>query len=444
MPQPPQIVPVTCALCKRQFAAQTQSIIDVGQDPKLKARLISGRINLATCPQCGHTGMLNAPFLYHDPEKEMLLCFLPTELGLKGTDQQKFIGDLTNTLMDSLPPEKRKAYFLQPKIFFSLESLIKEIMRADGITEEMLEAQKAKAELIEELLNCSDDEQLKKLVKERKDRLDYEFFQFLTASMEASRENGQGELAERLWKLRSKLLKLTTVAKAAPAPRIAPEAAQGMTKDELLQKMIDCQEDKELEALVAIGRPLIDYGFFQDLTGRIEAAQVRGESKEVQRLTELRSKILDISARQDEEVKAALGKAADLLGRIMRSDDPEKMIGEHLSEIDQAFFIVLTANIQGAEAGKRTDLVERLRNVRDLTVKLLQESAPPEIKLVNQLLEAEYPDETRKLLEENAHLVNDELVKIMNFIAEDLRNSGRTKDAQRLRKIRQQAAAISK
>ena len=103
----PQTVPVPCPLCGRRFAAQVQSIIDVGQDPEAKSKLLRGKINIATCPQCGNAGMLNVPFVYHDPDKELLLCFLPSELGRRGDDQDKLGGDLSNRLIGSLPPETR-------------------------------------------------------------------------------------------------------------------------------------------------------------------------------------------------------------------------------------------------------------------------------------------------------------------------------------------------
>ena len=120
----PQVLPVTCPYCQAKFAAPIQRVVDVSRDPRLKVALLQGRLNVATCPQCGNTGMLNAPFIYHDPEKELALCFVPTELGLMATDQQKLIGDLTNAVVNSLPPEKRKGYLLQPKIFLSLQGLL--------------------------------------------------------------------------------------------------------------------------------------------------------------------------------------------------------------------------------------------------------------------------------------------------------------------------------
>ncbi len=443
MASTPQILPVTCPYCRAKFAAPIQRVVDVGQDPGLKVALLQGRLNVATCPQCGNTGMLNAPFIYHDPEKELALCFVPTDLGLPAAEQQKLIGDLTNAVLNSLPPEKRKGYLLQPQIFFSLRGLIDTILQADGVTKEMIEAQRAKGELIFKLLDARSDERLRQLVKEHDAELDYEFFQTLTATMETARADGKQDLAQRLLALRTRLLELTTVGKRAVAQQKAIESlGEKVTREDLLQKMIECEDEDQLQAYVALGRPLLDYTFFLALTEKINAAQAGGKSEEVQRLTDLRDKILKLQAEFDAEVTAALQRAADLLRKILQSQDREATAREHLREIDNTFFAILTANIAQAEEKGQKEIADDLKQVGDLILTLLQESAPPEIKLINQLLQAEHPEGTKKILEENATLVTSDLIEMMDLMAEDLKHGGHDEAAQRLRDIRTQAAAM--
>ena len=439
----PQILPVTCPYCRAKFAAPIQRVVDAGQDPKLKVALLQGRLNVATCPQCGNTGMLNAPFIYHDLEKELALCFVPTELGLTATDQQKLIGDLTNAVVNSLPPEKRKGYLLQPKIFFSLQGLLDTILQADGVTKEMIKAQRARGELIYKLLDAKNDEHLKQLVEEHDAELDYEFFHTLTATMETARADGKDDLAQRLLGLRTRLLNLTTVGKREAAQRKAIESlGEKVTREDLLQKMIECEDEDQLQAYVALGRPLMDYTFFLALTERINAAQAEGKSEEAQRLTDLRAKILEFQAKYDAEVAVALQWAADLLREILQSQDREAVVREHLGKIDNTFFAVLSANIAQAEEKGEKKIADDLRQVGDLILELLQESAPPEIRLINQLMQAEYPKGTKKVLEENATQITAELIKVMDFIAEDLKRGGRNEAAQRLSDIRAQAATM--
>lgn len=439
----PQILPVTCPYCRAKFAAPIQRVVDVGQAPKLKVALLQGRLNVATCPQCGNTGLLNAPFIYHDPEKELALCFVPTELGLPATDQQKLIGDLTNAVVNSLPPEKRKGYLLQPKIFLSLQGLLDTILQADGVTKGMIEAQRARSELIYKLLDAKNDERLKQLVEEHDAEVDYEFFQTLTAAMDTARADGKDDLAQRLSALRTRLLDLTTVGKREAAQRKAVESlGEKVTREDLLQRMIECEDEDQLQAYVALGRPLMDYTFFLALTEKVNAAQAEGKSEEAQRLTDLRAKILELQRKYDVEVAAALQRAANLLREILQSQDREVTVREHLGEIDDIFFAVLSANIAQAEETGQEKIADDLRHVGDLILELVQESAPPEIRLINQLMQAKYPEGTKKVLEKNATQVTAELIKVMDLIAENLQQGGRNEAARHLSDIRAQAATM--
>jgi hypothetical protein len=442
----PQTATVPCPLCGRRFAAQVQSIIDVGQDPEAKARLLGGKINVATCPQCGNAGMLNVPFVYHDPEKELLLCFLPPELDLRGDDQHKLVGDLTNRLMSYLPPEKRKGYLLQPKIFFSLQGLIEEIMQAEGVTKETLEAQKAKLNLIQRFLDATSDEVLQVLVRENDDQLDYEFFSLLTGSIEMAKAEGEEDRARRLLGLREKLLEFSSLGRASRVEREVAEALEeGMTREEFLEKVIECESDAELRALISLGRPMLDYQFFRSLTSKIEALDAEeGNAKEAQRLKDLRARILEIRDELDVETRAILQQKARLLKEIFESEDWEESLREHVEEIDGALFAILSANIEQAEAEGDKEATRKLQSITDLALKLLEERTPRSIKFISQLMEAQYPRETKKLLEENVEWVDNELLGAMDLIIENLTRRGEKRTARQLREIRDQARAMLK
>ncbi|MFQ5812801.1 MAG: CpXC domain-containing protein [Anaerolineae bacterium] len=441
----PQVASVTCPLCGRRFAAQVQSIIDVGQDPEAKSKLLRGQINVATCPQCGNAGMLNVPFVYHDPDKEMLLCFLPPELDLKGNDQHKLVGDLTNRLINSLPPEERKGYLLQPKIFLSLPGLMDEVLQAEGVTKEMLEARKAKLNLIQRFLDATSDEVLRVLVRENDGQLDYEFFSLLTGSIEMAKAEGEEDRAKRLLGLRERLLEFSSLGKASRVEREVAEALEeGMTREEFLEKVVECESDAELKAVIALGRRMLDYQFFRSLTSKIEAHEGEGNAEEAQRLKDLRSRILEIRDRLDAETQAILQKKADLLREMFESEDLGEALRDHMGEIDAAFFAVLSANIEHAEAGGDKEAARRLKRLETLAFELLEEITPRSIKFINQLMKAQYPRETKKLLEENVEQVDNELIKVIELIIEQLNRRGEKKTARQLREIRDQARATLK
>ena len=83
--------------------------------------------------------------------------------------------------------------------------------------------------------------------------------------------------------------------------------------------MIECEDEDQLQAYVALGRPLMDYTFFLALTERINTAQVEGNSEEAQRLMDLRAKILEFQAKHDAQVAVALEWAVNLLKEILQT-----------------------------------------------------------------------------------------------------------------------------
>jgi hypothetical protein len=436
-----QIAPVVCPVCGTRFTAPIESVIDVGRDPRLKSRFLQGQLNIVQCPQCGTRAPMTAPILYHDPKHELALVLMPNELNLAHTDQQKIIGDLTNTLMNRLQPEQRKAYLLTPKIFFSMESMAKAVLEAEGITPEVLEKQKAKAQLINEFLQAQDEESLQRLVKEHDDELDYEFFQILTASAQAAQADGQAQIAQALLGLRSLLAEMGSKGRAAVAE---VDASMGLgetiTREELLSRLESTQADEEFEELVAAGRPLLDYAFFQNLTSQIEAA---ADADRAAQLRSLRTRILDTTAKQDEEARAHMQRAANLLKSILQADDPQAAVREHLDQVDDAFFLVLSANIQRAQEENRPDVAQALQQVADIIMGLMEDQLPPEIRLVNRLLSAPYPDGTRQVLEAQRDMVTPEFLAGLDEVVLELEQAGNEELANHMRQVKDQAQVIN-
>jgi hypothetical protein len=59
-------------------------------------------------------------------------------------------------------------------------------------------------------------------------------------------------------------------------------------------------------------------------------------------------------------------------------------------------------------------------------------------------LEAQYPRETKKLLEENVEYVDNGLINAFNLVIENLNRREQKKAAQHLREVRDQAKAMLK
>jgi hypothetical protein len=304
----------------------------------------------------------------------------------------------------------------------------------------MLERQKTKARLINEFLQAQDETSLRKLVKEHDTELDYEFFQILTASAQSAQVDGQTEIAQALLGLRTLLAELSSKGRAAVAE---VDASMGLgetiTREELLSRLQAAESEEEFDALVAAGRPLLDYAFFQNLTSSIESAS---NAESAAQLKALRTKILDTTTKQDEAARARMQRAGELLRTILEAKDPQAIARQRLDEIDDAFFVVLSANLQRASAEKREDIVQALRQVGDMVVSLMEDRLPPEVRLVNRLLNASYPDGTEQLLRAQRELLTPEFIAGLDQIADELEQAGEEESTKHMRQVRDQARLI--
>jgi len=368
-----QVAPAQCPNCRAQFTAPIDNIID-GQDPAQKAAFLRGQTNVIQCPQCGASVSPNIPVFYYDLEKEIAFVLVPPELNITGPDQEKMIGDLTNTVVNNLPTEQRKFYLFNPKLFLSRESMGKAILEADGVTEEMLEAQTAKARLIEEFLKAPDEATLKEKVKAHDDELDEEFFDMLHAYIHAAQLEGDQARFQTFFALRTIISELST-----NGQKIVAEIDEKLglvvikSHEELLERLQNATDDEEIESLVAAGHQLLDYTFFQKLTAKIDQSKKDGDSKTTQRLTELRSKVLDIKSRHEEEAQANMEQAVELLKAVFQSGNPEKVLSERLDEINDAFFYVLRANIEEARRQKQEEPARAMEMIANMALHMLQE-----------------------------------------------------------------------
>jgi hypothetical protein len=324
--------------------------------------------------------------------------------------------------------------------------MIEAILEADGITPEMLEAQRTKAALLERLLNTPNEDARQIIIQENDEQIDYEFFQILSLNIEIAQAREEEPVVQQLLALREQLLTLTTAGQEAAARQEAiRELESGLTREELLDKLVAAalaDEQTKVETMIMVARPAIDYAFYQQLTERIEAANHSGNAQEAKTLKAMRETILELTAEIDAEMQQAAENAGQLLQEILQSDDVEKAILAHLDQVDELFLNVLASNLDAAVKLGQTQLAEKLRETSDIVMKLIEESQPPEVRLISKLLSAEYPAGTQALLDENRQQVNSQLLEIMQLIEQDLSRNGQVEAAQRLAQIREQATTL--
>ncbi len=403
-------------------------VVDVGRDPALKAALLSGRLtNLA------------APFIYHDPSKQLAYVLMPMELDLRDTDQQRVIGQLTQAIMRGLPENAPRAYLLQPKMFFTFQSLIEAVLEQDGITPDMLRQQQEKVDLLRELARATDEESLRAKARENEAKIDAAFFDILSASIEANLNAGREQSAQQLAGLQRILLDETSYGKLVGARMAVLEAFQkAPTRESLLEQLIAAPDTESREMLVAMGRQLLDYAFFQQLTQKMETADDDGKVK----LTALRKEVQEMRDKVDAASRAYMEEKAGLIQAIASSKNPLQTARDREAEIDDAFFAVLQANAQEAQRRGDEQTLKALSSINDIGMQIMAERQPPEVQMVNALLSAEYPDETKQMLEELKDVADDRLVGVMAQFADQLSQQDRTDLAAKMTRIMVQARSI--
>lgn len=432
-------VPIQCPKCGHNYQAPVRTIIDVGQAPQLRQAFLAGQINVAVCPKCQTGGMLEMPLVYHDPAAEFLAIYFPQQLNIPEIEKHRMIGELTQGLMRTLAPDQRKGYFLSPRQFVSRQALVDAVLGTMGISQEELDRQRKKLKMIDQLRIMADDPKgLEIMLKGQDAQIDYEFFMLLRNSLDRADAMGDEKGAKQIEMLNERLKTLTTYGKRVAKQEAAVASLSNLKSPEDFFERILSADLDEIEAMVVAARPAFDYAFFQRLTERIDAST--GASRD--RLARMRERILEITHQMDEAANASMKESTALLQELLSSAEPRSAVREHADEIDDMFLTVLSANMQEAERRGAKAALERMAMIYDEIMAMLEESMPPEVQLINELLRAPYPDGTRSLLLEHKAEITPQIVELIGQMADDMTQREGPDSAatvKRLKDIRAQA-----
>jgi hypothetical protein len=401
---------IQCPQCKAPTQAALEQIIDVRNEPAAKARLLANSLNLVQCTTCGYEGQLAAPLIYHDQEKELLLIFIPSELGLKKDDQERTIGKMLNSLIDKLPAEERKGYLLQPVSMLTRQSMIERILEADGITREQIDAQRERMRLFEEMMSTPEDK-LMQFVVEHDKEIDATFLQLANLSLQSTGDQRVQEFASQHL---ARALQFSTLGKEIKAQEEAlraaaeslQEAGSELTRERLLEIVIEARDEDRVAAIVSLARPGFDYAFFQLLSNRIDEA----EGKEQERLNALRAQILKQTEELDEIQQERVAHASARLQALAGAEDLDQELQQTLPYIDDLFISVLQASLQAAQERDDKETIAKLQEIDNRLSDIIRASLPPGLLLVQKLLETQEPDKAREMLEASVENIDEEFL----------------------------------
>lgn len=434
---------VTCPQCGTPYTAEIHQVIDSEDTPELKRRLLNGQLNVAVCPSCGAGGQMTAPMVFHDAAHEMFLVFMPQQMNMGQIEREQLIGQLTRPVMDKMPPEKRRAYMLQPQIIISMQTFMEKVLETEGITKEMVARQQKQLELLQTLAQA-DKDVADHLIKERRGEIDETFFAMLQQYIDtAAQTNDNGRLIP-LTNLRARLMTETEVGRALERQQIAlhglnreAKAQNGLSPELLLEHLLKHAGDERIEnALAMAGQPALTYQFFQLLTAEIEKEEKAGNQVRFQQLKGMRERLLKVYDALQAQSQKMLAQAEATLQLIMAAEDMETAVQSNLQKLDDAFMYVLSARIAQADQKGETAEIQILNRLQDLIVKQAESQYPPEILLLNQLMEAKGEPEQQTILDENSAMVSPDLVKMLDAVMKEFEGAGQVEVNGRLQKIK--------
>ncbi|HNH77410.1 MAG TPA: CpXC domain-containing protein [Anaerolineales bacterium] len=416
---------IACPRCKQMIPANVEQLFDVTHEPAAKQRLLSGQSNHARCQYCGYEGRLATPVVYHDNDKELLLTFFPFELGLPVNEQEKLIGPLIKQVTERLPLEKRKAYLLKPQANLTYESMIETILNKDGISSEMIKTQQERVMLIEKLIRMTSADARLEMIRQNENAIDEQFFSLFSRIAQNAMQSGQETIARALIDLQRQLLDETafgrqlrdSVAELEAAQKTLQDAGQGLTREKLLDFVLESQNDSRIRAYVSLARGGMDYVFFQLLTEKIEKAA--GEEKS--RMEGIRDKLLGFVSDVDKQMEARYKQAQDFVENLLAQEDIERATQENLENFTQDAVEVVNQLLR--QASEKNDYA-RMGKLQKMVQVLQAASTPPEVAFIEHLLQA--PDEATldAMLSQNEEMVNQQFIDALSGLVAQMDSQG--------------------
>jgi hypothetical protein len=335
---------------------------------------------------------------------------------------------------------------LTPKQYLDWQRFIEKMWEFQGVTPEMLRRQRAQTDALQNLVRLVDDEQALEIAIARYgDLIDRQFFGLLDRLAVMVSSQGDPQAAQQMMGLRNALLAKTPAGQEikvlqdkirAVLESIPPTATREDVLDILLGAWQgDDGRDIVTSAAVSLG-PILDYQFLLALSARLDQATDDGER---QKLEELRALVTDLQDQQRQGVQAAAAEVQQVLQAVLEAPDAAAALREYADAIDETFLGILASNIERAEKSNATAAARRLRDIYDAALDILQERMPPEMRLINQLVNAQDKGAVRKLLEENRSLIGPDFVEALRALEEDFRNRNAVDVADKLKSVRAQA-----
>jgi len=173
------------------------------------------------------------------------------------------------------------------------------------------------------------------------------------------------------------------------------------------------------------------------LTAEIEKQESSGDGAAAKRLTALRERLLTLYDSMQQQSRQMLEAANQTLQAILEAEDREAAVRQHMPQVDELFMYMLSARIAEADQRGQTAEVQALSQVHELILKQLESQMPPEVALLNKVMQTQSEAEMNGVLEENRHLITPDFLKMLEAVIGRLNESEQDEIGGRLRELKE-------
>jgi hypothetical protein len=309
--------------------------------------------------------------------------------------------------------------------------MIEKILEKDGVTKEMLDEQQKRLNLIQRLMQTTSPEVRAEIIKQEAPQLDETFFTLFNRLAEAAAASGQEQTMQAMAALQQELLANTEYGQKLQAQMGELEAAvktlqdvgQGLTREKLLEIFISAPSEARLRALVSLTRNGLDYSFFQILTEQIE----KSSGDERKKLEDLREKVLDFTNQMDKALEEQMKQADKMIESLLEAPDIAQATAQNIANFqNEAVVQVLETKLRDAQ--QKND-VARMQKLQQIVAVLQQASTPPELEIVNELVDAAGDDASlESAIKAHENELTDELTGMLASLMQQVEQQPGPKD----------------
>ncbi len=135
-----------------------------------------------------------------------------------------------------------------------------------------------------------------------------------------------------------------------------------LSREKLLELVINAPSDLKIQAYVSFARPLMDYEFFTMLSERIDRARGDGRA----RLTNIRENCLTYTRQIDQEMEARQANARKQLNELLNVNNIKEATEAALPEIDDFFGNEVNAAMELARKFGDLEKIRKLQIIIDV------------------------------------------------------------------------------